>query len=74
MISFGLSPYFTRKMIQDLVKSDLPFSLHFDETTNTQVKKWVDLILRYWSPTHEEVWVAYYTSLFFGHAEGDTVV
>ena len=60
-------------MIQDLVKSNLPFSLHFDETTNTQVKKQVDLILRYWSPTHEEVWTAYYTSLFFGHAEGDKV-
>ena len=73
MISEGLSPYFTKKMIQDLVKSNLPFSLHFDETTNTQVKKQVDLILRYWSPTHEEVWIAYYTSLFFGHAEGDKV-
>ena len=33
-------------MIQDLVKSSLPFSLHFDETTNTQVKKQVDLILQ----------------------------
>ena len=37
------------------------------------MKKQVDLILRYWSPTHEEVWIAYYTSLFFGHAEGDKV-
>ena len=73
MISEGLSPYFTRKMIQDLLKSNLPFSLHFDETTNTQVKKQVDLILRYWSPTHEEVWITYYTSLFFGHAEGEKV-
>ena len=73
MISEGLSPYLTKKMIQDLVKSNLPFSLHFDETTNTQVKKQVDLILHYWSPTHEEVWIAYYTSLFFGHAEGDKV-
>ena len=73
MISEGLSPYFTRKMIQDLLKSNLPFSLHFDETTNTQVKKQAVLILRYWSPTHEEVWIAYYTSLFFGHAEGEKV-
>ena len=30
MISEGLSSYFTRKMIQDLLKSKLPFSLHFD--------------------------------------------
>ena len=60
-------------MIQDLLKSHLPFSLHFDETTNTQVKKQVDLILWYWSPTHQEVWITYYTSLFFGHAEGEKV-
>ena len=33
----------------------------------------MDLTLRYWSPTHEEVWITYYTSLFFGHAEGDKV-
>ena len=37
------------------------------------MKKQVDLILRYWSPTHEEVWIAYYISLFFGHAEGEKV-
>ena len=33
----------------------------------------MDLTLRYWSPTHEEVWITYYTSLFFGHAEGEKV-
>ena len=33
----------------------------------------MDLTLRYWSPTHEEVWITYYTSFFFGHAEGEKV-
>ena len=33
----------------------------------------MDLTLRYWSPTPEEVWITYYTSLFFGHAEGEKV-
>ena len=54
-------------------KSDLPFCVHFDETSTTQVKKQMDLTLRYWSPTHNEVWVNFYTSLFFGHAEGKKV-
>ena len=54
-------------------KSDLPFCVHFDETSTTQVKKQMDLTLRYWSPTHNEVWVNFYTSLFFGHAEGEKV-
>ena len=39
-----------------------------------QAKKQMDLILRYWSPTHNEVIVIFYTSLLFGHAEADKVV
>ena len=70
IISEGMAPYFTRQMLDDLRKSDLPFCVHFDETTTTQVKKQMDLTVRYWSPTHNEVWVRFYTSLFFGHAEG----
>ena len=29
-------------------------------------------MLRYWSPKHE-IWTVFYTSLFFGHAEGELV-
>ena len=73
MIADGMSKYFTQLIVKDLVKSKLPFCIQFDETTSTQVKKQMDLTLRYWSPTHEEVWITYYTSLFFGHAEGEKV-
>ena len=34
----------------------------------------MDLTLRYWSTTQNEVWVTYYTSLFFGHAEAEKVL
>ena len=73
VISHGLSQYFTHMLVKDLLKSELHFCLHFDETTTTQVKKQMDLTLRYWSPTHKEVWIIYYTSLFFGHAEAEKV-
>ena len=73
MIADGMSKYFTQLIVKDLVKSKLPFCIHFDETTSTQVKKQMDLTLRYWSPTHEEVRTTYYTSLFFGYAEGGKV-
>ena len=33
----------------------------------------MDLTLRYWSPVHREIWTSFYTSLFFGHAEGEVV-
>ena len=71
MIADGMSKYFTQLIVKDLVKSKLPFCIHFDETTSTQVKKQMDLTLRYWSQRHEEVWITYYTSLFFGHAESN---
>ena len=34
----------------------------------------MDLTLRYWSTSHNEIWVTYYTSLFFGHAEAEKVL
>ena len=48
--------------------------MHFDEKTRAQVKKQMDLTLRYWLPTHNEVIVTFCTSLFFGHAEANKVV
>ena len=74
MIGEGMSPHFTSLMVKDLKDSNLSFCVHFDETTTAQVKKQVDVTVQYWSPTHDEVWVRFYTSLFFGHAEGDKVV
>ena len=65
IISEGMAPYFMHQML-----ADLPFCVHFDETTTTKVKKQMDLTVRYWSPTHNEVWARFYTCLFFGHAEG----
>ena len=73
IIGHGLLPHFTKVLVNDLSESQLPFSLHFDETTSDQVKKQMDLTLRYWSPKHGEIWTGFYTSLFFGHAEGEVV-
>ena len=73
IIGEGLSPYFICLFIDDLVRSRLPFSLHFGETITTQAMKQMDLTLRYWSATHNEVWILFYPSLFFGHAPGEKV-
>ena len=73
MVGEGLSPNFTRVINDNLTKSGLPFLMHIDETTTTLVKKQMDLTLRYWSSTHNEVWTLFYTSFFLGHAEGDKV-
>ena len=65
ILAEGLAPYLRKEVVDDVNKSDLPFSMHFDETTTAQVKKQMDLTLRYWSPTHNEIIVTFYTSLFF---------
>ena len=72
-IGQGLSPYFTKVIKDDPLESKLPFSVHFDETTTKQVKKQMDLTLRYLSPRHKEIETVFYTSLFFGCAEGKMV-
>ena len=47
IVGEALGPYFIKVVVDDLVKSGLPFSIHFDETTTSQVKKQMDLTLRY---------------------------
>ena len=70
----GLAPYFTQVIIDDLLESKLPFSVHFDETTiKIKQRNQMDLTLRYWSPKHKEVWTIFDSSRFFGHAKGENV-
>ena len=45
MIGEGLTPYFTRLIIDDLVISGLPFAVQFNETATIQVKNQMDLTL-----------------------------
>ena len=72
-IGHGIGPVFKEELISDVRASQSPFSLQYDETTQCQVKKQMKLHIRYWSPVHNEVWIRYYSSEFFGHAEGATV-
>ena len=62
MIGEGMSPHFTSLIVKDLKDSNLPFCVHCDETITAQVKKQMDVTVRYWS-----------LSLFFGHVEGDKI-
>ena len=50
------------------------FTLHFDETVNAKVKKQMDMLVQFWSETHNEVRVKYQTSIKFGHTRAEDVV
>lgn len=73
LMAYGLGPAFKEQLTYGVRRSGSPFSLQYDETTQSQVKKQMELHIRYWSPLHDEVWVRYYSSEFFGHADGATV-
>ena len=70
----ALGPYFTQGTVSELKEGSSYFTLHFDETLNAQVKKRMDLLLRYWSEQHQEVRVKYFTSVMYGHAKAEDVV
>ena len=70
---FNTGPYFQKQLICDVNSSKNPVTLHYDETTTTQVIKQMDLHFRFWSEEQNEVVRRFYTALMFGHAEGAKV-
>ena len=74
LIGHGLGPYFLQKTIDDNLKSSDPYyTIHFDKTTTAQVKKQMNVLVRYFSETDGEVKVRFLKALTFGHAKAETV-
>ena len=60
LIGYGLGPYFIQQTVKELVDGNSYFTLQFDETVSAQTKKHMDLLIRYWSKTSNEVKVISY--------------
>ena len=73
VVSHGLGPYF-RNQVVDEVKRCQRFVLCFDEQTNNQNSKQLDLLLDYWHPEREMVVTRYYRTVLLGHAQATVVV
>ena len=74
MISHGLGPYFQQQTVEDIQRvPNTYYTLHFDETTNVQNKKQMDILVRYYSEVHGEVKVRFLKAVMFGHAFAKTV-
>ena len=71
-LMFNTGPYF-QKQLYDVNSSKNPVTLHYDETTTTQVIKQMDLHFRFWSEEQNEVVRRFYIALMFGHTEGAKV-
>ena len=59
-----------KMLVEDLCNSEAAFTLMYDETTTVQVKKQMEILVRYWSESEQRVTVRFMSALFFGHAKG----
>jgi hypothetical protein len=67
MTTFGLGPYFSKKLVEDINKSTA-HSVLFNESLNEHLQsKQFDVYVRYWSDESCKVDSRYLTSLFIGH-------
>lgn len=64
-LQYALGPYFYRKMIEDI---DQYFSLTYDETTNTEGLKELQVLIKYWSKMMCEVAVNHLQTFFIRSA------
>ena len=74
VIGHGLGPYFLQKTVDDILNTPgTYFTLHFDETTTSRIKKQLDILVRYYSDNHNEVRVKFLKAVVFGHAYAESV-
>ncbi|CAF2855769.1 unnamed protein product [Rotaria sp. Silwood2] len=67
-MSHGIGPYFHRDLIKQLKRCE-KFVLCFDEQTNVQNKKQLDLLIKFWSYGEGLVVTRYYKSVMLGHTQ-----
>ena len=65
-----MGPYFNSLMVKGITKSQTPYSIHFDETTNNQGHKQLDIKIRYWSNNQNKIVIHHLRTYFMGHATG----
>ena len=71
IVTEALGPYFKDQMLQDAYKSF--FSVLYDETTNNEGKKELQISIKYWSEKHNEVVTSHLTSIFMGSAKAEDI-
>ena len=55
-------------MVKDIMKSQTPYSIHFDETTNNQGHEQLDIKIMYWSNNQKKIVIHHLRTYFMDHA------
>ena len=72
VVTDGIAPHLLAEQVKFINESKTPITLHYDESTQAQVKKQLDLHLRYWNDNGNVV-STFYRSTMLGHARGKDV-
>ena len=70
MVSEATGPYFKQVVADDVKNSGSPFTLQYDETTNAQINKQLDIKIRYCSSAQSQEVVHHLQTYLMGHATG----
>src|SRR6267154_4063429 len=68
LISEATDPFFHALLVSDVKASKMSYSLQYEETTNKQVQKQLDISVRYWSVAKIQVTVHHLVTVLVGHA------
>ena len=60
LISDSLGPILTKHLMKEISSTDSAFTLMYDETKTKQVRKQMDILVRFWSETKEKVVVHFF--------------
>ena len=67
LINFAIPPYFLEILISEL-KSCNYYSISLNESLNDITQTWMDVHVRYWSSSKNQICVRHLDSKFMGHA------
>ena len=70
MVSEATGPHFKKIVVDDVLNSQSTYTIHYDETTNAQIQKQLDIKIRFWSVVQGKVRVHHLQSYLMGHATG----
>lgn len=69
----AIGPYFYRLLTKDVVECGSYYTLFYDETRNSENKKELQIAIRYWSNSHNQVIISHLETLFLGSADAKTL-
>lgn len=75
MISDGLGPYFKKKVVEELSRPDVYYSIQIDETPKPEQRvQQLDVLVRYFSRKQQRVVIEHLESFNLGRATADIIV